>query len=176
MASSDERYTPKFLVEKARLALGGSIDLDPFSDSWANSELVGAAVYWDKDDDAFSMDVSDWLPSVYANPPYSRSPGTEKCLRLILNAFHAGPVERFVFMCREDLSTGYGQLGLRTAQAVCFPSKRIRFWTKQGRFANAADFPVCIWFYSDSRAEVARFHRLYATIGEVIHLQPAANP
>ena len=38
-SGSSEAYTPPFILEAAREALGGSIDLDPFSCATANQEV-----------------------------------------------------------------------------------------------------------------------------------------
>lgn len=67
---SDEWYTPIDVLNAAREALGGPIDLDPASSAEAN-RTVQAARYFSLADDGLAR---PWIsPRVWQNPPYSRS-------------------------------------------------------------------------------------------------------
>ena len=64
---SVEIYTPAPIIEAARRALGGAIDLDPASDPEANA-VVGATVFYGKEDNSLSR---RWRAArVWMNRPY----------------------------------------------------------------------------------------------------------
>ena len=63
---TDERYSPDWLVEKARLVLGG-IDCDPASSELAN-RTVAAATYYTRTDDGLQR---EWRGRVWLNFPWS---------------------------------------------------------------------------------------------------------
>ena len=69
---SDERYTPQWLVEAAREAMGG-IDMDPASCLEANLR-IGSTRYLSLEDDglATAWVTPGYTTAVWCNPPYSR--------------------------------------------------------------------------------------------------------
>ena len=64
--ASHEWYTPKHIIDMV-LEVFPRIDFDPFSSEEAN-KIVGAAQFFTKNDDAFSMEWPD-VDYVFVNPP-----------------------------------------------------------------------------------------------------------
>jgi hypothetical protein len=65
-AGKTEWFTPGKVIELARVAFGGEIDLDPASSPHAN-ETVKARKFYDKEQDGLQQ---PWEGRVYLNPPY----------------------------------------------------------------------------------------------------------
>jgi len=65
---NDDWYTPRWLADLCRKALGGHIDLDPASCLGAN-EIVRAAKIYTKEDNGLSK---AWSGTVLLNPPSKR--------------------------------------------------------------------------------------------------------
>src|SRR5206468_3298175 len=75
-ASSDEAYTPPWLVEAARLVLGG-IDLDPAS-CLAAQQVVQAPTWYSAAQDGLAQ---PWRGRMWLNPPFSDSlPWAQKAI------------------------------------------------------------------------------------------------
>ena len=64
-SESAEHYTPTFIVDAARTALGGTIDLDPASCAEAN-KWIRASNYYTRKQDGFTK---PWHGAVFLNPP-----------------------------------------------------------------------------------------------------------
>lgn len=81
-SSNTEIYTPPAIIEAARMALGGVIELDPASSAKAN-ETVKAKRYFTKDDDGLSK---DWeCETLWMNHPFSRAGNTAWIEKLVLH-------------------------------------------------------------------------------------------
>ncbi len=122
-ATSSNWYTPPAIVEAARVALGGVIDIDPASSSIAN-EHVRAVAYYSKHCDGLAC---HWFGRIYLNPPSPPMPWWKK-----LVAEHAaGRVRRAVYLAYsiEQLvqaqSHTPGVLG--GVATVCILNRRVRF-------------------------------------------------
>jgi hypothetical protein len=63
-----EWYSPEWLIDAARYALGGAIDLDPASSDKANL-AVRAARYYCREHNGLNR---PWSGRVYCNPPHGR--------------------------------------------------------------------------------------------------------
>ena len=70
-----EWYTPPWLLERVRRALGGDIDLDPASCSTAN-KVVQAKQIYTKDNNGLDK---DWNGVVWMNHPYGK--GEKPCVK-----------------------------------------------------------------------------------------------
>lgn len=69
LSESNERYTPKEIVDIAKYAFGGLPDLDPASNPAANS-WIGAKVFFGIEQDGLSK---PWFGNVWLNPPYGKT-------------------------------------------------------------------------------------------------------
>jgi len=76
LATGVERYTPPEIVDPARAALGGRIDLDPFSCALANRVVRAERIYTAEDDGlSHPWGSVDSPSSVFANPPGGKDGG-----------------------------------------------------------------------------------------------------
>lgn len=83
-----EIYTPQRIVDAAREAMGGTIELDPASSFEANI-IVKAQFYLTKDDDGLSK---RWhCGTLWMNHPFSRA-GNAKWINKLLESFKRGDV------------------------------------------------------------------------------------
>lgn len=134
---SNEWYTPSKYIEAARLVMGG-IDLDPASCKLAN-ETVQATRYFSKEDDGLAQ---EWYGRVWLNPPYGKGPNNEgiaaSFARKMVREYQSGAIQQAIYLIYEHcLSTSWG--GLLWDYPICFPPKRIAFYTDEG-FSDTAAF------------------------------------
>lgn len=116
-----EHYTPPEIITKVRAVLR-VIDLDPASCSMAN-QTVCATTYYAIEDDGLSH---EWSGRVFLNPPYSNmDEWTDKLLDSPL-------VTESITLSNNATEAEWCQRLMRAAQAVCFPSGRIRFVRPSG--------------------------------------------
>lgn len=128
-SGENEWYTPPGIIESARLVMG-SIDLDPASSDIANN-TVGARHYLTKEDDGLGV---EWFGNVWLNPPYSQplmNKFAEKVTRLGFN--------QATVLVNNATETKWFQSIAALADAICFPSSRIKFLDPSG---NASGQPL----------------------------------
>ena len=157
--SSNEWYSPAWIVDPARAALGGMIGLDPASCAQAN-ETIRAARYFTADDDGLAH---PWTGRVWLNPPYSGGDLIEWCRKLVAEV-ESGSVVEAVVLLPSHVETRALQIILARCDAVCFPSRRIQF--------ERPDLPA---MHPPAGSAVAyfgpnpeRFRSAYADRGEVL--------
>ena len=122
-----EWYTPGWIIEFARRAMGG-IDLDPASCAEANG-VVGAEQFYTTEDNGL---VQPWHGRVWLNPPYSRGL-VGRWVDKLLEEYRAGHVTAAVMLTNNCTETQWCQPLLRTANAVCFLSRRVGYWRPGGK-------------------------------------------
>ena len=149
-----EWYTPAEYIEAARTVLGG-IDLDPASCSSAN-EVVRAATFYDQRSDGLAQ---PWFGRVWMNPPYGANHMAAFCARLA-EAIKGGAVSAAIVLTNNATETRwFGDLAAAAA-AVCFPAKRIRFWSERGQASQPLQGQAFLYAGPDPdrfRAEFSRF-------------------
>lgn len=118
-SSSDERYSPLWVLELAVKLMGG-IDLDPCADPL---KRVPAALHYTKEQDGLSR---AWAGRVFLNPPYSGSTAWFRHLSLYLEA---GAVsEALVLVPVTSIhSKGAALLMKQFAAALCLCYRRFNF-------------------------------------------------
>jgi ParB family chromosome partitioning protein len=116
-----EWYTPTEIIEAARAVMGG-IDLDPASTPEAN-EVVKAEHFYTIEDDGLAQ---PWYGRVWLNPPYSQ-PAVARFVERLIDDWGAGELEQACCLVNNATETGWGQLLLYHANAVCFISGRVKF-------------------------------------------------
>ena len=120
--SSNEAYSPAWIVDPARAALGG-FDLDPASCEEANA-TIRAARFFSIEDDGLAH---PWTGKVWLNPPYSGSGTLLAWIGKLLADVESGSVVEAVALLPAYVETKVLQAVLARCDAVCFPSQRIQF-------------------------------------------------
>lgn len=129
-SDSNEHYTPGYIVEAARKAMG-SIDLDPFSCALANTVVKASAIYsLETGLGGFSR---EWSGRVFCNPPGGKI-GRESRQALawskLMKEHKLGRVEMAVFVC---FNLGFLQVSQGGSGPcpldfpICYPKSRIAY-------------------------------------------------
>ncbi len=127
-SGENEWYTPPVYIEAARKAMG-SIDLDPAS-SKAAQKTVRASFFYTAEEDGLEQ---TWGGNVWLNPPYSAA---------LVKSFAEKVIEQVpcfdqaVVLVNNATETGWFQLLLSGASAMCLPRGRISFLDKSGEPKN----------------------------------------
>ena len=155
--SSNEWFTPEWLLKAARDALGGEIDLDPASCTEAN-EGVRAKTFWTASDDGLSK---KWQADrLWLNPPYSS--GTLRgWVGKLTKAVRNGDVGHALLLLNAATETRYGQEALAESNAVCFLKGRVRF-EGPGKGTQGPPTGQMVMYYGP---EPERFRKGFAGLG-----------
>jgi ParB family chromosome partitioning protein len=154
---SDAWFTPARYVEAARTALGGDIDLDPFTCAHAQAVVQALRIFTEADD-AFEQ---EWAPSVpvrvWMNPPYTGKLIARAVNRLI-DEWESGRVSASVVLVNNATETRWFQRALGSASAVCFTDHRIAFWNEDGKARSGnTRGQAFLYFGDDPDAFVSSF-------------------
>ena len=117
MTDKDQWQTPPYILEAARAALGGDIDLDPATSPEAQKR-VRADRWWTLADDALSR---DWRsPSVWCNPPYS---GPGPFVGKMVKGWQSGDVRSGLIILTATAAFGsiYGRPLLAACRLIYLP-------------------------------------------------------
>lgn len=163
-SDSNAWYTPSWLVEAARCALGGAIDLDPASCAEANC-TVGARTFYTEEDDGLGR---PWFGNVFLNPPYGRAgpkSGAGVWLERAVVDHDRGAVTAAVVVLKA--AVGYGWFNQVWSRHVCFLTKRVVFTrgtsapppTSSREYAHPCGTAV-VYLGRDTRRFVDAFDRL----------------
>ncbi len=120
-SGNNEWYTPIKYIQLARSAMG-EIDLDPASSEMAN-KTVGAGTYFTSDDNGLTK---TWHGRVWMNPPYAQ-PLMNEFAEAVSFKYEEGEIEQACILINNATETQWFQRIIKSANAVCFPKKRIRF-------------------------------------------------
>lgn len=158
----DSWRTPAVIVEAARAALGGAIDLDPAS-SLRAQETVRAERYFTAEDDGLSR---PWSGAVFLNPPFCK----EVVCRFVdklLKHVQSGEVSGAVLLVNAATSAGWFQRAMREAAAVCFLSRRVRFLGVDGGRSSPTCGQAVFYFGGEPGAFLGAFGPPLGTIVRV---------
>lgn len=134
LSTSNERYTPKEVIEPIRAALGGVINLDPAS-CWEANKVVKAERYFspERNEDGLTM---PWYGSMFCNPPYGKhANGISNQLLwtlTICQKYARGEFDQLILLVNAAMGDSFFRHIWANADLVCFPSKRIRFNDQNG--------------------------------------------
>ena len=163
---SNSWYTPAPYIEAARNALGGAIDLDPFSSLEAN-KVVKATRFFTEEDDAFAQNWASPVGGdnrVWMNPPYSGKLCADAVSRF-LDEVNAGTITAGVFLVNNATETRWFQRALKMASAVCFTDHRISFWNADGKAISGNTRGQTFFYFGE---KPALFASAFSARGTVI--------
>jgi hypothetical protein len=172
-SESAEHFTPAFLVDRVRAALGG-IDLDPASCEEANRQINATHYYTEADNGL----MHPWNGRVFLNPPGGRIkingslvPSQKHWWFKLAREFVNGSVTAAAFVCfsiellqNTQVKTPLG-LPIPLDFPICFPSRRVAYVKPGGEVGAQPPHASAIVFLG---GDVDRFAALMAPIGRVI--------
>ena len=126
-SGNNERYTPEYIIKLAKEVMG-EIDIDPASCEIANTELVKATRYFDKETNGLHQ---EWNGRIWLNPPYERGLIESFVDKLLLEYRSERTTEAIILTHNASETRWYGRL-LEEATAICIVSGRIRFFAING--------------------------------------------
>ena len=155
LTGDNEWYTPRDVIDRARRALGGVIDLDPASNEWAQ-EWIGAERHFSAGDDGLAH---EWSGRIWMNPPYGKG-----MIGAFVNKLLDSPaVTSAVVITGPYFDTRYGQRLMREANAVCFVSGRLKFVKRDGE----RDSPPFAQIFHGVRVDKTLFRDAFQEIGTI---------
>jgi ParB family chromosome partitioning protein len=154
---SDSWYTPRPIIEAARLTMGG-IDLDPASSRKAN-ERVRASKYYTVAEDGLSQ---RWYGRVWLNFPYSNPLPWVQQLKDTYR--HSDHIDQFIVLAPERIGVKWFNIMLDISDAMCIFAERIRFDRADQRGTSSPNFGN-VAFYAGHRALM--FRQYFAPFGHV---------
>lgn len=166
---SNAWFTPEKYIDSARKALGGTINLDPFSSLEAN-KIVKAEKYFIETDNAFAQKWSGRKGAsrkVWMNPPYSGKLCSLAVSKFI-EEYNIGSFTEGIFVVNNATETKWFQEALKKASAICFTGHRISFWNADGK-AMSGNTRGQAFFYFGSKPD--KFLIEFAKYGVVIPLK-----
>jgi hypothetical protein len=151
--------TPLAIVQAAREALGGTIDLDPATTVTAN-KTIGAAKIWTAEKDGLTR---EWAGRMFLSPPAYQPELTQFCMKAATE--HAGGrVTHAVVVLPADTAADHVQNLGAIAAALCLPKGRLRFWHPE-REDGAGPARASLIFYLGP--DPSTFHAAFAEFGMV---------
>ncbi|MBR3747000.1 MAG: hypothetical protein IKN27_08585, partial [Selenomonadaceae bacterium] len=150
-SGNNEWYTPAYIIEAAREAMG-TIDLDPASSDIAN-ETVKATTYFTIDDDGLSK---EWRGNIWLNPPYA-SGLIEKFIDKLLTSDYTAAV----VLVNNATDTEWFSKLADFADAVVFPKGRVKFLRPEGNTGAPLQGQAILYFGND----VTSFKKNFSQFG-----------
>jgi phage N-6-adenine-methyltransferase len=156
-ASTDEQYTPRWVIDSARQVLGG-IDLDPAS-SEAAQTVVRARHFYTQADNGL---VRPWAGRVWCNPPYS-SP--EPWVRRLIAHHRAGEVPAALLLLNIAGTPEWARLLWNGGYKVCIVAERIEFRRADGQKRKSKNmYDQFIWYFGKHQR---RFTAVFGQYGAI---------
>lgn len=128
-SGENEWYTPKYIIEAARKAMG-CIDLDPATSLLAN-ETVMAEQIFTKEDNGL---IKTWNGNVWINPPYSQPLISQFSEKII---FELPNIKQACVLINNATETTWFQNMLIECNCVCFLKSRVKFIDMNGIASGA---------------------------------------
>jgi len=156
--------TPKYIVDPCIEVLG-PVDIDPSSEPTAN-ERVGAAVYYNEEQDGLSM---QWSGTIFCNPPGGKRDGKSLPL-LLLETKASGRLSHAIFIAYslEQFQTFQAkQIQTFCRYPVCIPRKRVRYDRPDGTPGGSPTHSSAIVYVPGRRNMSGVFTKVMSKLGDV---------
>lgn len=160
-----EWYSPAYLVDRARKAMGG-IDLDPASCEDANRVVKATSFYTEADNGLHKP----WFGRIWLNPPYSATEILAFSQRLA-HEYTEGKVSQACVLVSNSTETKWFAALSSVATAAVFLHSRVQFTSGRGR-ANRKPLQGYVVMYVGTRTD--RFLDAFKGLGiEMLIVEPA---
>lgn len=160
--SENEWYTPSIYLEAAR-AVMGVIDLDPASCAKAN-ETVQAQCYYTQTENGLPY---PWQGRVWCNPPYAQirhgQSSIHAWMHKLVAEYEQRHVSEAIALIPNDTSTRWFQWLWH--YVLCFPSRRIQFYTPTEGQRKQPTFGTC-FVYLGPREQT--FSEVFCAFGRIV--------
>jgi len=160
IGKTNEWYTPALYMEAVRTVLG-EIDLDPASSELAN-QVVRAKRFYSKEENGL---LQAWLGRCFLNPPFGRLATQESLIKLfvarLLLQYRAGAVTEAILLIPVNTATRW--FVPLWEFPICFPRKRIRFYSEYGP-SDGTSFPTCFVYLGSNEQ---RFMDVFSKFGPI---------
>jgi phage N-6-adenine-methyltransferase len=155
-----EWYTPAPIVQRVKTALGGVIDLDPFTCKEAQ-QIVQAHHYFTRETDGIR---SEWPVgrTLFANPPYARIVMGECVHRVVIE--HGLTWQYGIVLVNNATDAGWFHELLDISSAMCIFTRRIQFTQPQGMTVDRNTRGQVALYIGDERD---RFRHAFADLGKI---------
>lgn len=158
---SPEWYTPPEIIEAVIVLFGGTIDLDPCSNSHTDPN-VPALEHFTREDDGLTR---AWHGRVYMNPPYGR--GIAPWISKVREEYENGGVTEAVVLVKSATDTVWFRI-LSERFPRCEVTGRLHF----SGCSAPAPFPSTIFYLGD---QVQRFAEVFGGFGVIVAPWPATR-
>lgn len=152
-----EWYTPAYIVDAARRAMGG-IDLDPAS-SWVANQRVQAGTIFTADDDGLTR---QWFGKVWMNHPFGRGANTAWINKLVAE-YTSGNVQQACCICYASTSEQWFRP--LYDYPICFITGRVDYLRPDGKPGGGVSKGSCVTYFG---TDVRRFVAVFGTLGRVM--------
>lgn len=156
LSGSVDWWTPPYIIDASRRALGGTIDLDPASSPEANVKIRAKRIYTEEQDGL----AFPWEGRIFLNPPGGKM-GTASRQKLfwqkLVYDWQKGRITAAVFLSFsiELFQTSQVKpLGLPTPHdfTVCFPARRIAYLKEGSIFSHSPPHSSALIYLGPSPA------------------------
>ena len=159
--------TPAYILDAARVAMGGVFDLDPASNASANKRVKASKIYTRADDGLIWPWVAERL---WMNPPYSRK-SLPLFIDKLLTEWHFGNVEQACVITNNSSETRWGQQLAKASSAICLLDGRVKFDlmdAETGEYVPNTEGNMTgqIVWYLDQDSSPAEFGVAFAQLGQ----------
>ena len=162
--TGDDYFTPTHIIEAARSTMG-SIDIDPASHVIANTDVVKAAIFFEKTRSGLER---LWPGNVWLNPPFGSWPDWAHALAQRIDG--GSLLQACVLASTPTINALYFEPVLKRMHAMCVVRGRLEFWgynVEVGEGAGASSGHVILYYGPN----VDRFAAKFSPYGTIYYME-----